>query len=166
MWQLQPPKKMIFYKKEDVARFTDTEIQKYRRKIWVIHQDYKLIDWKTVAENIIYPLQVAWEDPEKIKRKLDEILFSMDLLDKKDNMVTTLSWGEKQRVAIARALISNPEFIIADEPTWNLDTETSQKIVDILIESNQKWNTVVVITHDLALLEYMRQKHQIKVVQL
>ncbi len=166
IWQESIPKKMIFYKKEDISRFTENEIQSYRRKIWVIYQDYKLIDWKTVKENIIYPLEISWYDEEKINKKLNDILYKMDLMDKKDVLVPTLSWWEKQRVAIARALITTPEFIIADEPTWNLDKETSEKIVDILIDLNTQWNTILFITHDLELIEYAKKYHNIRVIKL
>lgn len=164
--QIVPPKKMIFYKKEDIARFTDNEVQRYRRKIWVIFQDFKLIDWKTVKQNILYPLEISGHDDEKMRKKLNDILYKMDLMDKKDVLVPQLSWWEKQRVAIARALISNPEFIMADEPTWNLDRDTSQKIADLLIDLNKQWNTILFITHDLELVEYVKNKHNIKIVNL
>lgn len=164
---LSPPKKMIFYKKEDIARFTDNEVQKYRRKIWVIFQDYKLIEWKTVKQNILYPLEISGHNDENMNKRLNEILYKMELMDKKDVLVPYLSWWEKQRVAIARALINNPEFIIADEPTWNLDRETSQKIADLLIDINKNWNTILFITHDLELIEYVRSKYNdIKIVKL
>lgn len=156
---LMPPKKMIYYKREDIARFSNKEVQFYRRKIWVIFQDYKLIEWKTVKQNILYPLEISWFNNDKMNKKLNEILYKMELMDKKDILSPHLSWWEKQRIAIARALINNPEFIIADEPTWNLDRETSLKIADILIDLNKIWNTILFITHDIELMNYVKDKH-------
>ena len=138
MGKLTPPKKMIFYKKEDIARYTDKERAIFKRKIGVVYQDFKLIDHKTVYENIAYPLKIVSISQSKIKEKVNNILYQMDLMEKKNVNIPTLSGGEKQRVAIARALIMNPEFIIADEPTGNLDWENSQKIADYLIELNDK----------------------------
>jgi len=154
--QLKPPKKSIFFRKEDIARFSNSEVQKYRRNIWVIFQDFKLIEWKTVFENIAYNLEMRWEKKDKIEKKVNEVLYKVWLFDKKDEKIPYLSWWEKQRVAIARALISNPKFIIADEPTWNLDTQTAIQIANLLIELNNQWNTVLFITHDINLVNYIK----------
>jgi cell division transport system ATP-binding protein len=165
--QLKPPRKTIFFNKEDISRFSDKEVQRYRRQIWVIFQDFKLIDWKTVEENVSYPLEILWVSRKKIKEKVNQLLYKLDLMDKKDEKIPNLSWWEKQRVAIARALINAPKFIIADEPTGNLDWETSKKIADILINLNLQWNTILFITHDLALVDYVKQKHKAaKVVEI
>lgn len=158
--QLLPPKKMIFYKKEDIARFSNKEIQKYRRKIWVIYQDFKLIDYKTVQENIEYPMQIIWQKASFIKKKSNEILYKMNLMDKKTFYPPQLSWWEKQRVSIARALITDPEFIIADEPTGNLDKETSREISDYLVSLNEQGHTILFITHDLELMEYVKKQNK------
>jgi ABC-type ATPase involved in cell division len=88
---------------------------------------------------------------------MNNILFKMKMMDKKDALIPSLSGWEKQRVAIARALISNPEFIIADEPTWNLDWESSKEIIDVLLELNRAWNTIVCITHNLQLINYAKE---------
>jgi cell division transport system ATP-binding protein len=77
-----------------------------------------------------------------------------------------LSWWEKQKVAIARALINDPEFIIADEPTWNLDWEYTQEIGDLLVEANKMWNTILLITHDVHLLNYIKSKSKVNVFQM
>ncbi len=164
--QLRPPKKMIFHKKDDLARLTDIEVQKYRRKIGVVHQDFKLIDYKTVKENIEYPLEIVGKRANIIKSRVDDMLYKMSLMDKKDVMIPNLSGWEKQRVAIARALVTDPEFIIADEPTGNLDKETSQNIADLLIELNNQGNTIVFITHDLDLVDYVKNKHSVNIVKI
>ena len=165
--QLKPPKKTIFYNKEDISRFSSKEIQIYRRKIWVIFQDFKLIDWKTVYDNVAYPLYIQWIPKNKIKEKVHKVLYDLEIFDKKDELPPRLSGWEKQRVAIARALITKPDFIIADEPTWNLDWETSKKIVDILLDLHKKWNTIMFITHDIFLVDYVKQKwNDVKVVNM
>ena len=156
--QLKPPRKTIFFNKEDISRFSDAEVQRYRRNIWVVFQDFKLIDWKTVYENISYNLEMRWEEKQKIEKKINEVLYKVWLFDKKDVKIPYLSWWEKQRVAIARALISEPNFIIADEPTWNLDFRTAKQIVDLFIDLNNAWNTVLFITHDMNLVSYLKNK--------
>lgn len=158
--QLKPPRKTIFFNKEDISRFSDTEVQRYRRNIWVVFQDFKLIDWKTVYENISYNLEMRWEKKRKIEKKVNDVLYKVWLFDKKDVKIPYLSWWEKQRVAIARALISKPNFIIADEPTWNLDPQTAKQIIDLLIELNNSWNTVLFITHDMNLVSYLKNKQK------
>ncbi len=156
--QLNPPRKTIYFKKEDISRFSDLEVQKYRRNIWVIFQDFKLIEWKTVFENIAYNLEMRWETADKIEKKVNKVLYKIWLFDQKDVKIPYLSWWEKQRVAIARSLVSNPQFIIADEPTGNLDPITAKQIVDLLIELNNQWNTVLFITHDLNLITHLKSK--------
>ena len=165
--QLKPPRKTIYFKKEDISRFSDSEVQKYRRNIWVIFQDFKLIDWKTVYENIAYNLEMRGEKKENIEKKVNEVMYKVWLFDKKDLKIPYLSWWEKQRVAIARALVSNPQFIIADEPTWNLDPITAKQIVDLLVDLNNQWNTVLFITHDMNLVSYLKTiKKWVKEVDL
>lgn len=158
--QLKPPRKTIFFNKEDIARFPEREVQKYRRNIWVIFQDYKLIDRKSVFENVSYNLEQRWYSAKEIEKKVNDVLLKVWLFDKKDIKIPYLSWWEKQRVAIARALSANPNFIIADEPTWNLDPQTSKQIIDLLIDLNNSGNTVLFITHDMNLLSYLKNKNK------
>jgi len=158
--QLRPPKKSVFFKKEDIARFSNSEVQKYRRNIWVIFQDFKLIEWKSVFENIAYNLEMRWEKKSNIEKKVNEVLYKVWLFDKKDIKIPYLSWWEKQRVAIARALVGDPKFIIADEPTGNLDSQTAKQIADLLIDLNNQWNTVLFITHDTNLIMYIKNKQK------
>lgn len=163
--QLTPPHKMIFYKKEDLSRYDDDEVQLYRRNLWVVFQDYKIVDNQTAEENILLPLNITNEpiDQEHIKKILEILKIS----DKKDTLCRYLSWWEKQRVSIARALASNPEFIIADEPTGNLDRDNTTAIVDTLIELNKSGHTILFITHDQKLIEYCRERYDnVRVVEL
>jgi len=101
---------------------------------------------------------MRWENKKKIEEKVNEVLYKVWLFDKKDDKIPKLSWWEKQRVSIARALVSNPQFIIADEPTWNLDMQNAKQIADLLIELNNQWNTVLFITHDMSLVNYLKNK--------
>jgi len=164
--QLKPPPKTIFFNKEDLSRFTDKEVQRYRRQIWVIYQDFKLIPWFTVKENIAYPLELFNLPSSEIKKRVEDILRQIDLIEKKDVRPSLLSWWEKQRVAIWRALITKPKFIIADEPTWNLDRQNTTKIADLLIDLNKKWNTILLITHDLQLVDYIKSHLDPSIVTL
>ena len=135
--QIKADHKMIFYKDEDLSRLSDHEVQQYRRKVGIIFQDYKLIPDKTVAENVLYPLQMHHVTHEVATQKVDSVLERVHMLHKKHEKADMLSGGEKQKVAIARALICNPEFIIADEPTGNLDRDASKAIADLLIDAHK-----------------------------
>ncbi len=170
MRQLVPPLRTVFHGKDDIARYSDTEVQKYRRRIGVVFQDFKLVDWKNVEQNLSYPLQIS--DPGRgktwwsIKDRVTKMMHLLWLEAHSKQSAPALSWWEKQRVAIGRALINEPEFVIADEPTGNLDRDSSKNIADILIESNKLWNTIVFITHDQQLVDYVSAKHPVKVVQI
>lgn len=165
--QLVPPKKMIFHKQEDIARYTDKEVQAYRKNLGVIFQDFKLIEWKNVFENIVHPLRLdGYEITPEIEQRVDSILETLEMTDKKESSILHLSGGEKQRVAIARALIREPQFLIADEPTGNIDDEAARTIADIMITLNKKWHTILFITHDHTLIEYVNTKHPVSLVTL
>ena len=152
---------MMFHGHEDMSRFSNNELQLFRRKIGSIFQDYKLIPWKTVTENVLYPLSILWHSPLNQITKLKRILKTVWLEDHKDTVVKYLSWGEKQKVAIARALIHDPEFIIADEPTWNLDNDEKHRIADILIQLHELGQTILFITHDTSLKKYIQNRTKI-----
>jgi len=127
---------------------TEETLLNYRRWIWVIFQDYKLLESKKVYENVAFAMEVCWYPDNIIRKKVPEALEKVWLLIKKDNFIYELSWGEKQRVAIARALVHDPEIIIWDEATWNLDPETTKEIMDIFLDINSDWKTVIMATHD------------------
>ena len=166
IWQLRPYTRTVYYRMDDMAHFSDADIQKYRQKIWIVFQDYKLIDALSVKENIIYPLKIQWDDDATIQEKYRIITSKLHIEDINKMDSKALSWWEKQKVAIARAMINNPEFIIADEPTWNLDWEYTQEIWDLLVEANKIWNTILLITHDVHLLNYIKSKTKVNVFQL
>jgi len=130
----------------------------YRRSIWVIFQDYKLLESKKVYENVAFAMEVCWYSDEQIRRKVPEVLDQVWLLVKKDKFVQELSGWEKQRVSIARALVRNPDIIIWDEPTWNLDPETARWIIDIFLELNKTWKTVIIATHDKLIVDKLKKR--------
>jgi len=133
-------------------------LQEYRRKIWVIFQDYKLLESKKVYENVAFAMEVCWYNDEQIRKKVPEVLAQVGLLIKKDKFVQELSGWEKQRVSIARALVRNPDIIIWDEPTWNLDPETAKWIIDIFLELNKSWKTVIIATHDKLIVDKLEKR--------
>ncbi len=156
--QYDTPPKMLFHRNQDMANMTPQEIQEFRRKIWIIFQDYKLLERKTVLENIVYPLSIAWQTLHNKTKKLKDILSIVWLTELQDTIVKYLSWWEKQKTAIARALVHDPEFIIADEPTWNLDPISAQQIADILIQLHSLWKTILLITHNMQLKDYIAKR--------
>lgn len=158
--QLRAPAKTMYHFNDDMAKFTSHEMQKYRKNIGVVFQDYKLLDWLTVRENIIYPLKIAELGPTLIDMKLKKVVDLLHMEDMLNTPVHVLSGGHKQKVAIARALINNPEFIIADEPTGNLDWEETKKVADTLLDLNSHGVTVVLVSHDVHLIEYIKLKNK------
>jgi len=161
--KLTPPEKTIFYDKQDISTFTTDDIQILRKRLGIIFQDYQLLEDLTVRENIVYPLHLYELGETIIESKLNQILQKIQLKHLLDKPAKLLSSGEKQRVALARALIHDPEFIIADEPTGNLDRENTQIVADILIQAHKSGNTVFLITHDIHLLNYLKAKHAVKI---
>ena len=151
---------------EDLAVLGESEIQRYRRKIWIIFQDYQLIQSLSPQENIIYPLLLEEAPLAVIKKKYEAVKDLLDLSSIEIKDIKKLSWGEKQKDAMARAIIHSPDFIIADELTGNLDPESTFQMADILIKANQIGNTIVLVTHDEALLQYLKLNTQLKMLSL
>lgn len=134
------------------------EIQEIRRKIGTVHQDYKLLSKKTVYENVAYVLQVEGKDDEKIKNEVPKVLEVIGLKDKIDSFPDELSGGEQQRLAIARALVGQPDIIIADEPTGNLDPYNTYEVISLLQKINQIGKTVILSTHDREIINKLGKR--------
>ncbi len=134
------------------------EIPFIRRKIGVIFQDYKLLNDRTVYENLEFVLQVTETKPKGIKKKIINALSDVGLSHKQNNYPNELSGGEKQRIAIARAIINDPVLILADEPTGNLDPETSEEIMGILKKINMRGTAVICATHNYDLVKRIEGK--------
>ena len=137
----------------NLATLKEDDIPFLRRKIGFVFQDFKLLPDRTVKENMLFVLKATgWEEKEAIQNKIDEVLDKVGMKEYADKMPHQLSGGEQQRVAIARALLNNPELILADEPTGNLDPQTSIEVLDVLRKINATGKTVIMATHDYALL--------------
>ena len=137
---------------------TEELLLSYRRSIGVIFQDYKLMESKTVYENVAFAMEVCGYKNDKIRRKVPQALEQVWLLLKQETSVMELSWGEKQRVSIARALVHEPNIIIGDEPTWNLDPQTAREILDIFIDLNKDGKTVIIATHDAHIVNMLKKR--------
>lgn len=149
-----------------MTTFSPDDIQILRKRLGIIFQDYQLLEDLTVRENVIYPLELYELGETIIDSKLKQVLQKINIKHLLNTPVKLLSAGEKQRVSLARALIHDPEFIIADEPTGNLDRENTQIVADILIQANKAGNTIFLITHDIHLLNYLKEKHLIKLYMI
>ena len=137
----------------DLATLKEDDIPFLRRKIGFVFQDFKLLPDRSVKDNLLFVLKATgWTEKEEIQHKIDEVLDKVGMKAYADKMPHQLSGGEQQRVAIARALLNNPEFILADEPTGNLDPQTSIEVLDVLRKINENGKTVIMATHDYALL--------------
>ena len=120
-----------------------------RRKIGIIFQDFKLLSDRTVFKNLEFVLKATeWNDKSKINERIDEVLDQVNMNDFKNRFPYQLSGGEQQRISIARAILNNPNLILADEPTGNLDPATSNEIMELILDINSKGSTILMATHD------------------
>lgn len=156
--ELEPTSGVVKVKNHDIAQLKRKEIPYLRRNIGVVFQDFKLLDNKTVFENVAYAMEIIGRPQNKINKKVPLALEMVGLADKADRYPDELSGGEQQRVAIARAIINNPSILICDEPTGNLDPETSREIMALLDEINKHGTTVVVVTHDIEMVNEMKKR--------
>lgn len=131
----------------------EKDIPFLRRKLGVVFQDFKLLNDRTVNDNLLFVLKATgWKDKEKISSKIEDVLDKVGMKTKGFKFPHELSGGEQQRIAIARALLNDPELILADEPTGNLDPQTSVEVMEVLQDINKNGNTILMATHDYALL--------------
>lgn len=145
----RPTSGKVYISGKDIYSLTNDELAVFRRKhVGLIYQFYNLIPILNVEENISLPCELDGQTVEKYK--LDELLKILGLEERKKHLPNQLSGGQQQRVAIGRSLINNPDVILADEPTGNLDSKTSKEIIDLLQKYNEKYDqTIIMITHDL-----------------
>jgi cell division transport system ATP-binding protein len=137
----------------DLATLKENDIPFLRRKIGFVFQDFQLLPDRNVLDNLHFVLKATgWKDETEIQNKIDEVLEKIGVKNYADKMPHQLSGGEQQRVAIARALLNNPDIILADEPTGNLDPQTSVEVLEVLKKINSSGKTVIMATHDYALL--------------
>ncbi len=142
----------------DLAKISNFKVPYYRRELGVVFQDFRLFPNKTVFENVAFAMQVVGESNRVIKRRVPAILNIVNLTEKFNSYPTQLSGGEQQRVALARALANNPQIIIADEPTGNIDPRMSLEIMNLLVKIHKRGKTVIVVTHEKDLVDYFKQR--------
>jgi cell division transport system ATP-binding protein len=143
---------------KDLARLSNWKVPQMRRQLGTVFQDFRLLPNKTVGENVAFALEVIGKPPAAIRKTVPEVLDLVGLSGKEERMPGELSGGEQQRVAIARAFVNRPMLLIADEPTGNLDPQTSVGIMKLLDRINRTGTTVVMATHDQQIVDQMRKR--------
>ena len=156
--ELEPAGGAVRVAGRDINEMSHARIPNLRRRIGTVFQDYKLLPDRTVYDNVAYALRVTGGTRADIKRKVPDILRLVGLAGKINNYPDQLSGGEQQRVSVARAFVNHPPLLLADEPTGNLDPATSIGIMQLLYRINRTGTTVVVVTHDKAMVDKMRRR--------
>ena len=142
----------------NVGRIRPSRLPYYRRHFGMVYQDFRLLKDYTVYENVAFAQRVVSASPQGIKRRVPRILEQVGLADKADSLPAQLSGGEQQRAAIARAVVNGPLYLLADEPTGNLDPAGSEEVLRLLEEINRGGTTVIVVTHDVAVVNKARRR--------
>jgi cell division transport system ATP-binding protein len=142
----------------DLARLKRSKVPMLRRNVGCVFQDFKLLPNRTAAENVAYALKVQGESQAQIRRKVPEVLNMVGLTHKMSSLPDELSGGEQQRVSIARAFVNHPPLLICDEPTGNLDPDTSVGIMQLLYRINRSGTTILMATHDREMVDKMRKR--------
>jgi cell division transport system ATP-binding protein len=153
-----PTKGNIYVSDMNVAKLPRRRVPKLRQRIGCVFQDFRLLPNKTVGENVAFALEVIGKSRNTVSKVVPEVLDLVGLTGKADRMPHELSGGEQQRVAIARAFVNRPQVLLADEPTGNLDPDTSQDIMLLLERINRTGTTVVMATHDYHIVDSMRRR--------
>lgn len=156
--EIKPTQGHIYIADEDLGSMRNWRVPYLRRNIGCVFQDFKLLPNKTVFENVAFALEVIGKSKHVIKTQVPEVLRLVGLQDKFNKKPDQLSGGEQQRVSIARAIVNRPPLLICDEPTGNLDPQTSRGIMDLLERINKTGTTVLVATHDREMVDNMRRR--------
>lgn len=158
---LKPTRGLITVFGKDRARVSPRELPLLRRRMGVVFQDFRLLDHMTTYENVALPLRVRGRDESSYRGDVRELLKWVGLGDRMNALPPVLSGGEKQRAAIARALIEQPEILLADEPTGNVDPPLARRLLRLFLELNRLGTAVVIATHDLGLMEQVDARRMI-----
>ena len=156
--ELDPTDGTITVDGRNLARIRHKQVPKYRRNVGVVFQDFRLLKDRNVYENVAFAMQVVEAPRREMQKRVNTVLELVGLKDKVKSFPTQLSGGEQQRVAIARAIVNNPMVVIADEPTGNLDPETSWDIMKIFDRINKDGTTIVMATHDKSIVDTMKKR--------
>ncbi len=156
--ELEPTSGHIFINGKNLGRAKRRELPMIRRDMGVVFQDFRLLEDRNIYDNIAFAQKVVEAPNRRIRSEVLSMLSMVGLLEKYKNYPSQLSGGEQQRAAIARALINRPEILLADEPTGNLDNANSWEIMKLLDEANQRGTTVVVVTHNMDLVQAMKKR--------
>ena len=143
---------------ERLEKMKHRRVAKYRRKLGVVFQDFRLLKDRNVYENVAFAQRVIGRPTRVIRRRVPEVLQEVGLAEKYKSFPDELSGGEQQRVALARALVNRPDILLADEPTGNLDPKTSEEIMKLLEQINERGTTVLVVTHNKEIVNQMKKR--------
>lgn len=144
----EPTQGQVFFEGQSISELEGDDLQNIRKRIGGIYQDYKLLSNKTVYENVAYIMEIEGKDNEEIKEIVPKVLEAIGLSEKIDNFPDQLSGGEQQRLAVARAIVNQPDVIVADEPTGNLDPYNTYEVISLLEKINRTGKTVLLATHN------------------
>jgi cell division transport system ATP-binding protein len=150
---LKPTRGLVRIFGRDILTLPQRELPALRRRVGVVFQDFRLLDHMTTYENVALPLRVAGREESSYRAEVVELLGWVGLGEKLDALPLVLSGGEKQRAAIARALVAQPELLLADEPTGNVDPQLARRILRLFVELHKSGTSVVIATHDIALMD-------------
>jgi cell division transport system ATP-binding protein len=156
--ELEPTRGRIVVGGRDLTRLKGSKVPLLRRNVGCVFQDFKLLPSRTAAENVAYALKVQGENANSIRRKVPEVMNMVGLSHKMNSLPDELSGGEQQRVSIARAFVNHPPLLVCDEPTGNLDPDTSVGIMQLLYRINRAGTTILMVTHDREMVDKMRRR--------
>jgi cell division transport system ATP-binding protein len=156
--EIEPTEGRIIVGGRDLVRLKRSKVAHLRRNVGCVFQDFKLLPNRTASENIAYALRVQGESSAQIRRKVPEVLNLVGLAHKMNSRPEELSGGEQQRVSIARAFVNHPPLLVCDEPTGNLDPDTSVGIMQLLYRINRTGTTILMVTHDREMVDKMRKR--------
>ncbi len=154
----KPTDGTIFYESTDIHKLSNRKLTKFRQKIGVIFQDFRLLHNKTVYENIAFVMEAIGKEDYEITQDVPHVLELVDLTNRMHHYPHQLSGGEKQRLAIARAIINQPEIIVADEPTGNLDSTNTSEVISILKKINDLGTTIILTTHNRDVINQIKRR--------
>ena len=158
MKELEPTDGKIYVNKRFLNKIKRRKLPQLRSDIGVVFQDFRLLEDRNVYDNVAFAMKVVEAPNRLIRSQVLSMLSMVGLLDKYKNFPSQMSGGEQQRVAIARALVNNPSILLCDEPTGNLDPENSWEIMKVLEEANRRGTTVVVVTHNMEIVDAMKKR--------